>query len=211
MIRAEMGGILHQTAHRAVKRRLKRPKGLTDHNVKGRCNMLDKLYLEACANRHTVRDGATWYSRARRECARIAEANGLRTRTVVGIVAALSPRIAWDLNLRAAANVAAGRPAGAGLGRNVQKAVAIRNGLDPESILSGPKVHAFYQAILGDEYAIVIDVWILRALGHKGKNCTPKQYKKYAEIVRNSAVRCGCRAAEFQAIVWVHVRQQGVK
>ena len=88
------------------------------------------------------------------------------------------------------------------------KAAQIADGRPPDLVLRGPKIRAFYRALLGDDEAVVIDTWMLRALGHHEKP-TPKQYKRLAQRVRREARRRGIPPAVWQAIVWCKARGSG--
>jgi hypothetical protein len=112
------------------------------------------------------------------------------------------------LNVQAAADCLAHRRVrSSAFGANVRKAERIRDGESPDAVLGGPKVRAFYRAILGDASAVVVDSWMLRACGHGRDTCTEKQYRAYARELAHCARLVGCKPSEFQAIVWCHIRK----
>src|SRR3954464_9498358 len=133
-------------------------------------------WLDA-ATAQDLADGLAWYDRARREAERMSEAYGLPTRLCAGVIAALSPRCQWASNVRSAERMIAAAIAGElepvanGTMSNRDKAWRIANGADPDEVLSGPKVRAFYANIMGDTEAVTIDVWGARAAeGRDDKN-----------------------------------------
>jgi hypothetical protein len=165
----------------------------------------------------------SWYAEARRAAQALAGEYNVPLHRVAGIIAALSPRIQWASNLRGAEAILHRAaypevfgPGGTleGLGRsvpgfprNVHKAERIAAGEAPEAVLGGDKVRAFYRAILGDRDAAVVDVWMIRAVGEDvHKTFTGPRYARIAEALRQAAELAGIDVADFQAIVWVHVR-----
>lgn len=153
-------------------------------------------------------EGMTWYPMARALIEDMARGAGVTRETAAGVVAALSPRSRWTANLQAASLTLAGcRPAG--IARFVERAAAIARGnAAPAAALRGPKVRAFYRALCGDNRAAVVDVWILRAAGFPHDKPTPRQYARVARSLRHAARAVGLETAEFQAIVWVRIRNQ---
>lgn len=154
---------------------------------------------------HVRATGRDWYAVAQDTAREYAEAWDLPLPMVAGIIAALSQRQTWQVNLRMARLCIAGeRPRG--LSGPIDKALAIRAGADPETVLTGNKIRAFYRAILGDADAVVLDVHMLRAAGHTGNKTTPKQYQTLANILTAEAHAAGETPAHFQAIVWCQIR-----
>lgn len=100
-------------------------------------------------------EGKAWYETARAFALTLDPSDPGRA---AAIIAALSPRLEWGRNMRAAEDVYAGR-APKVLGLNADKANRILAGEDPGSVLKGPKVTAFWYAITdpSDRRAIVID------------------------------------------------------
>jgi len=79
-------------------------------------------------------------------------------RRAAAILAVLSPRLSWTRNIEAALDVYAGRWPKV-LNTNARKAFRIRGGADPEEVVKGPKVRAFWHAIVdpSNPRAIVVD------------------------------------------------------
>jgi len=147
-----------------------------------------------------------WYSDAYEACRAIADRTAIPTDTVIGIVAALSPRMRWSENLRQAELVCTTGDATHGLPDARMKARAILAGAPPLTILRGKKVRAFYRAICGDKNAVVIDTWILRSFRFHTNKPTPRQYDRLAARIRRRAKRLGVTPRELQAAIWVQIR-----
>lgn len=161
------------------------------------------------------RAGAQWYQVALCWASRIGRAHGYTTDQVAGVIAALSPLMHWTDNL-ATANEACRLHAG-GLSTppaltlsytNTCKAWAILDGADPLTVLSGPKVVAFYLAILGAEHA-VIDTWAYRAATGKNPPYSPtrRQVEMLTAEYAHAAARLGVSPRTLQAAVWLDIRQ----
>jgi hypothetical protein len=171
----------------------------------------DKRTYQARLERHFVaaesalHTGGVWYSNSRRVARRLARENGVTLSVAAGVIAALSPRVQWAVNVRMAeALLSKGETAG--LGNSLEAARRIIDGEKPTSVLKGPKTNAFYRAIMGDEDSVVLDSWMLYAAGWHKDGCTPKEYTTLAECLRRAAERHSVSPREFQAIVWTHVR-----
>lgn len=159
--------------------------------------------------------GRAWYRDMLAECRAISRDTGVPLRRVVATVAITSPDARLSSNL-AWARVACETRGDAAVGRypNTMRqryAPILRGEVDPLAGVGGPKVTAFYRAILGDEDAVVLDRWALRAVGHHRDSCTAKQYAEYAARFRRAAASEGESPAHFQAITWVVLRDGAVR
>jgi thermostable 8-oxoguanine DNA glycosylase len=74
------------------------------------------------------------------------------------------------------------------------------------SALKGLKTNAFAKAIAGDEQAVVIDVWMLRAVGIEKKTPNQTLYFELAEAVKKTAFDFGMTPRAMQALIWIVVR-----
>ena len=166
---------------------------------------LTELYAEA--PEATRAAGREWYPAAAAQSRAIARGAGISRHRAAGIIAALSPRAQWAVNLAWAAKVAAAATCPAVHTRDARaKAWAIRTGERPLSVLRGPKVRAFYRAIMGDTGSVVLDVWAMRAMGDDRQPRPGADYARCAELYRRAAERCGESPRDFQAIVWLQLR-----
>jgi hypothetical protein len=154
------------------------------------------------------RAGMQWYAMARQEASALARRHGVTLACAAGAIAALSPRVHWKVNLRLADAVLGKTYRRGAFKANLAKAVSIRDGAKPLAVLSGPKVRAFYRAIMGDQTAAVIDVWMLRAMGllKLATGLKPVVYAKLEAILVKVANAYRTTVARLQAIVWTVVR-----
>lgn len=143
-----------------------------------------------------------WYRQSRRTARALARRHGVTLSCSAGVIAALSPRIRWATNVEGADHILGGGDTGPGFNTNVEKACRIRDGERPLSVLGGPKVTAFYRAIMGQQVAVV-DVWMWRAMGLQPGDLP---YDVAAGILETAAVKVGLGVADFQALVWTQVR-----
>lgn len=167
--------------------------------------------------------GVGWYDDAAYDVCKMHQspagvALGLRHRTTAAIVAVLSPRMKWEKNLEAARAVIAAAASGApmeapqGVGAfssNVRKAERVALGADPDGVLSGPKVRAFWRALDGDPEAVVVDVWMARALtaGERDEPKSDGDYREMSRAVAAVAPEWEVSPAECQAVAWTVVRR----
>lgn len=145
-----------------------------------------------------------WYADVREGCEVFSARHGIPLETVAGVLATTSPRVHVRKNMELARRV-------------------LLFGSKPESLLPsawaatahfletgeirGPKTSAFARAILGDREAIVVDVWVARALGIDGQRLAGRRYSDAADTVRALA-RCeGIAPREAQAALWYGARR----
>jgi len=190
-------------------------------------NLLRAWDAATPAERHA---GLTWYATANDYCNDLARRYGVTVEQAAGVVAALSPGLAWELNVTQAEYLveayAHGRrgvelPLVGVYGRsNVTKCERILAGVDPLELLSpvtAPKTRAFYRCIVerGTGTDVVIDRHAasaaLDARGTKGGSAIevvkPALYRWLVWHYRVLAERVGITPAQFQAVVWSHWRQ----
>jgi hypothetical protein len=150
-----------------------------------------------------LEQAATWYYDAHDVAVKVASNMSIDIERASCIVAAFSPRERWSVNVRKALEYSIGiEPAG--LRNNVLMADAsVVHGFDA---LKGPKTNAFARAIAGDTDAIVIDVWMCRAVGLDRDDPTITQYREISAAVREVAAEYSITARTMQALVWIIVR-----
>lgn len=167
------------------------------------------------ATAQDLADGLAWYDRARREAERMSDAYGLSVAHCAGVVAALSPRCQWASNIRSAERMIGAAAAGEteprvnGTLANRAKAWRIACGEDPDTVLSGPKVRAFFANIMGDVDAVTVDAWAARAAeGWDNPNApVRRRYELCAEAFRRAAHRRDMHPRDAQAAVWTVYRR----
>lgn len=73
-------------------------------------------------------------------------------------------------------------------------------------VLSGQKVNAFYNNIIGNYNFVTIDVWILRYFKHTKKTFNLTDYRYYSRIIRKLAEKMNLLPCELQAVLWERQR-----
>ena len=165
------------------------------------------------ADGETVAAGLAWYGRAESTIAGMAQTYGVTRDAAAGVVAVLSPRSRWSTNLQWAEAILAarGNPEAPAVSTtaNRAKAWSIANGADPETVVNGPKVSAFWANLRGDSSYVTVDVWAARAAGipmAEGEYLTRTDMRELQAAYRQAAERRGIPVAHLQAVVWVAVR-----
>jgi hypothetical protein len=164
-------------------------------------------------------EGRSWYDTARGVAVELDKDDPTRAAAVIAV---LSPMIHWDRNVQLAADAYAGRPLGC-LKRNAEKAMAIVNGGDPEEIVSGSKVRAFWRAIADptDPRSIVIDRHAIdvafgevmdnerrgKILGKRGAYGQVADRYVYATEIINERFGVNLTPVQVQATTWVAWRR----
>lgn len=179
---------------------------------------ITKIFRQTTADDRIA--GLGWYATAREVAAALDPADPARAAAVLAV---LSPRTSWPLNVKLAQDAYAGRKVGA-LGANVRKAAAILAGGDPEDIVSGDKVRAFWRTIVdpSDPRAVVVDRHAFDVacdqvtsdatrgayLGRKGKYAELADlYRRAARIISRETGQTWTPAA-VQATTWVYWRRE---
>lgn len=167
-------------------------------------------------------EGFHWYAKAHERVREFALESNLTLKQAAGVVAALSPAVRWERNIREAQTVLrTGKGSGA-YPRNVEKALDILNGADPEKTLKGAKVRAFYSLLLsgGQTPEVAIDsIAILAATGIDPNPLVtnedaapvfnrPRQLRAIREAYERAARGVGVSPSQAQAIVWTVWRNE---
>ena len=187
----------------------------SDTKIKNRLN-----YWFSLATEQEIKDGKNWYKEAQDFAKYLSETYKIDSYVCASVISALSPNNKWQRNKIDAEVVIK----------------AYLNGIDPENIkvctynankvkafriLKGeiiteksPKTHAFAMnvGLLSSDH-ITIDKWHLRACLTKEKtdvveSCTNVQYRRVEKITSQLAKEKGLKGYEFQAIVWVAIRNR---
>jgi hypothetical protein len=188
------------------------------HNVKSHAANIRAWYDRATERERA--EGRAWYQAAHAECTMLATEHMLPIETVAAIVAVLSPALRWERNIAAARAVITGESTSA-YGANVRKAQRLLAGEPPSTVVSGPKVTAFYN-LLRDPSAsneLVLDsIAVLLALGRDPALVTnedakptlgrPRVMRAIARAYRKVATDLGILPHELQATTWVTWRNE---
>lgn len=182
-----------------------------DYTVDCRATMVANI-MDAwfAASPQDMTEGRSWYLTARQTAAQIGQGN---VATGAGILAALSPRLPWDRNVKLAYAHAAGVPGGC-LGNSSRKAMAIRDGADPRAVLTARKTSAFFDNIANaaTSQAVTVDTHAYSiATRNDGASMTDKQYDAIADAYRRAAALLGEVPSVVQAVTWCWWRREGIK
>lgn len=159
------------------------------------------LVLEA--NFGQVEQASVWYLEAEKVANKVAENLDVSLEVGASVVSAFSPRERWTSNVTKAISFSLGETV-TGLQNNIKMA---RNSIsDGFEALRGPKTNAFARAIAGDENAIVIDVWMMRAAGLEVDTPNKTQYTEISEAIRMIANRFQMTPRTTQALIWIMER-----
>lgn len=150
-----------------------------------------------------IEQASKWYLDAERVAEQVA--SNLNTTLEIGasVVSAFSPRERWSMNVTRAIQFSLG-----------EKVTCLKNNLTMANnsltlgfkALNGQKTNAFAKAIAGDENAVVIDVWMLRAVGIEKKSPSQSLYNELAKSVTETATKFGMTPRSMQALIWIIVR-----
>ena len=153
--------------------------------------------------------GKHWYITARRIALDI-HPNG------IGMVAALSPAMAWDMNVTITRELADTGDCSYQSGVNKAKAIRIMRGEAPEDVLGGNKVLAFYRSIesQGDADSPCIDrhafsVWLgQKTTDKRSQILTDRKgaYEIVADAYRKAAEILDVKVDVVQAVTWISWR-----
>lgn len=157
--------------------------------------------------------GELWYQVANSDCVAIAAEFNLSVDQACGVVAALSPNLRWDRNIKAARAVLAGGTSEA-YPANEFKARRIQAGETPLDVLGGLKVRAFYGNLLSGGYdtGVTVDGHAFNAAHGlvqpvKAARVTPREHSRVSRAYRAAARLRGTTAPAMQATVWIVWRE----
>jgi hypothetical protein len=150
-----------------------------------------------------IEQAALWYADAEKVALEVAR--NLDTTLEIGasVVSAFSPRERWASNIEKAVAFSLGKSV-TGLSNNLKMAEAsLHLGFDA---LRGPKTNAFARAIAGDQNAVVVDVWMMRASGSESDNPNKTQYVEISQAIKRVSAKHGMTPRTMQALLWILVR-----
>jgi len=150
-----------------------------------------------------VEQASKWYMDAERVAAEVARNLDSTLEVGATVVSAFSPRERWTNNVTKAISFSLGNNIPGFKNNMLMANNAIAFGYDA---LKGLKTNAFARAIAGDEQAVVIDVWMLRAVGIEKKTPNQSQYNELVNAVKKTAFDFGMTPRAMQALIWIVVR-----
>ena len=169
--------------------------------------------------------GQSWYARALAFAEELSDQYDLETTTIVGVIAALSPRNRWERNMQDAESMVKIAAAGGdyndllsakvctfSVGKKKAAKILTEAINDRDALLAtlkGPKLQEFFNCILGDSGDVCIDghaysIWAgdritlanVPSIGVKLRRTIKTDYKAAAEIL-------GVEPHVVQAVTWV--------
>jgi hypothetical protein len=150
-----------------------------------------------------VEMASKWYLDAEKVAHEVARNLDATLEVGASVISAFSPRERWASNVEKAVAFSLGQSV-TGLSNNLKMAkFSLALGFDA---LRGLKTNAFAKAIAGDENAVVIDVWMCRAVGAEFDSPNQTQYHEMARAVKNVAAKYGLTPRTTQALIWIMVR-----
>ena len=170
-----------------------------------------------------VEQGVEWYHDARKICTAYAKVCGMDVDLFAAIVAAVSPRTAWEKNISLAVDIVSAWLSGwtledalgniGTLGMNVKRAWEILTNRNPDDALKGPKIRSFWRNIIRPDWdGVTVDTWAYRAcLGDPFAAVSTFDIMAYLDMqaaYQSAAVVVGLKPHEFQAVVWVVIRRR---
>jgi hypothetical protein len=153
-----------------------------------------------------IEQAAKWYLEAEKVAHQVAENLDIPLEHGASVVSAFSPRERWTSNVRKAIQFSLGEKV-TGLSNNLRMAqLSLTDGY---KALRGPKTNAFARAIAGDENAVVVDIWMMRAGGFGIDSPNKTQYTEVTEAIKTVADKFGLTPRTTQALIWIMVRGSG--
>jgi hypothetical protein len=167
-----------------------------------------------------IRAGHGWYPTAGRMVGAIALSAHADPVRVAYALAALSPRNPWRWNVAdcyryahaAASDPTGDIPSATTFRTNQRRAWDSLTGPSPDAWVGAAfKVRAFVAAIMGDPYAVVVDVWAVRVAtrGAVGE-VRPSQYAAVAAAYTDAAAILGAMPRDVQAVTWLVAQRDGL-
>jgi hypothetical protein len=150
-----------------------------------------------------VEQASKWYVDAERIAEKVAENLGTTLEVGASVVSSFSPRERWSVNVARAIAWSLGQDVACLKNNLVMANNSLTLGF---AALKGMKTNAFAKAIAGDEQAVVIDVWMLRAVGIEKKTPSQSGYKELVEAVKTVAFEFGMTPRSMQALIWIVIR-----
>lgn len=151
--------------------------------------------------------GMNWYAEGGAFVALVAGLSGHTPEQIAAATAHLSPRTPWARNKRMVLELVE-TGATRGLGRSIRAARAALESSDPLATVNGPKTSAFARNLLGDFEPVTVDVWAYRAACPTGnvERMGIREYRAIARAYRDTARFFDVSPAQFQAVIWCHIR-----
>lgn len=146
-------------------------------------------------------DGKDWYNDTVPVVEAVAAGLGVSPKYLADVLAIMSPRVHVTRNIRIALTYITG----GGYAGVMPGVVQSLRYYEDTTHIRGPKTSAFARALRGDKEAIVLDVWMGRALNVPQEKLGTKRVMQPANaLVRRVGNSLGWAPAEVQAAIWTH-------
>ena len=170
------------------------------------------------ASESSLAEGKVWYSQANHIAWQVTKLLGSKDiRVGAGIIASLSPQMDWGENVTEALRFVSVGYSTKQTRANNMKAKRISEGDDPETVLGGLKVTAFYHAILepfGDTPPVVdrhaIDIHKGELVSKRDRNramSNPRVISRIQTSYKLASKKLGVHWHVVQAVTWVQQRK----
>lgn len=170
------------------------------------------------ASESSIAEGKVWYSHANHIAWQVTKLLGSKDiRVGAGIIASLSPQMDWGENVTEALRFVSVGYSTKQTRANNMKAKRISEGDDPETVLGGLKVTAFYHAILepfGDTPPVVdrhaIDIHKGELVSKRDRNramSNPRVISRIQTSYKLASKKLGVHWHVVQAVTWVQQRK----
>lgn len=187
------------------------PSVLTVAQKRTYINRIIDTYHQATEDQQ--RRGLSWYHHIHGIALELADGDAAKG---AGVIAALSPNQAWDINLRNA-RTALATGVCFGTGDMTEKAKAILSGVRPEEVLPMHlKTGHFYRCILDpdDTEPVAIDrhahdIAYGHRLGQMPRNLKGQRYASLVGVYQAAARHLGLVPSAVQAVTWVVWTEEG--
>lgn len=145
-----------------------------------------------------------WYSDAHTEITNRCKARGWDSSRYICILALTSPRVSVKRNVKFTEQYIAEGTFASDVMVHIRKSVVH---YEYTSEIRGLKTSAFSRALLGDETALVLDVWMAYAFG-VDKETVTRRYNsaRIHRVVYNLAEEYNLTVAQCQAAIWAGIR-----
>lgn len=162
-----------------------------------------------------IAQGATWYQEAR-DLAHVMVGEYCKTvEHAAWVIAAMSPRMFWSQNVKAALHFAkTGERLDGLMTRSYEtaKRQIDMDTVDFDTLAKSGKTPAFAKNIAGDDMAVAVDVWAARAAGINEKALNRVGvYNAVADCYAEVAIQYGIAPSQCQAIAWIVARNGRAK
>ena len=170
------------------------------------------------ASESSIAEGKVWYSHANHIAWQVTKLLGSKDiRVGAGIIASLSPQMDWGENVTEGLRFVSVGYSTKQTRANNMKAKRISEGDDPETVLGGLKVTAFYHAILepfGDTPPVVdrhaIDIHKGELVSKRDRNramSNPRVISRIQTSYKLASKKLGVHWHVVQAVTWVQQRK----